>query len=1558
MNPTAMLDGLAASWAALMLRGLIESTVLLAVVGLAWLALRRRLSAAFSYGLFLLVILKLAVPMPLTLPRWAARLWPRPVADRVAGWAASPAEAWSDPFAPVLPPAELALAPAGAEAQDRSDRGTAARSSAPVRVDTPPISPGTAAVVAPGTAMRADADGRGVGWLAVLMLAWAGVVIGLLARLVLVNVRMHRRLRAAISIEAGSLPIDVDRLRRLVGLRWAIPVLETSAVAAPAVWGWFRPRLLLPPGLAAELPASQLSWVVLHELVHVRRGDVWVATFQRLVQSMYFFHPAAWLANWAVDVHREYACDDAALALGGAPRRECGAGLLTVVGRAHGLPVAPALGLFRSEASIRRRLVRLLDTRRRLHARLSLGAAILLAAVALIALPSVRARQDNRGRGETKGDSGPVVKEDGAGRLIAGEVVDGDGKPAARAEVWLAGLDIPNESAAVLGRTQADAVGRFRLDAPRLESMPDVYNPGLWAYRPGSSAAWTTREPGGTTSLGSISKRLILRPPSEARFRILDPEGGPVAGARVSVRHLLTASTYVPDELLGLTAAATDAEGRAALTAFPPAQIEGVLVTTPRFGRQMAMFRQGVDGEATIRLRPAARAEGRVVADDPEAVRGLVVRVHSRRQEPNRAEVYAEAEATTDDRGRFEVPVIAAGDLMVSTRTRGSSLYFAPRFVNASVAPGGLGRVEIRLAKAVRVRGDVREKGSGRPLAGAKLRYYGPEGTDLPLVETDANGRYEALALPGNGSRWVGEPKGYLPPQALGASPVTVGPEDGQVVPPIVLERGATLGGLVVGDDDKPVARATVEGQWTVSVPVSGGGGMTGMARNFKVSATTDDRGAFVLEGIHPTANVSMEAHADGARTERPVTAGPGADVPVTLRISGANTVAIAGRVVDSSGAPIPGASVRLRARPPDRNRSVWGEPVRFGESTTIRTGADGRFRTPRQLRRGYSYLAEAAAEGFMSDITPWLSLGPDTAPVLADLALRRVRDVSGRVLDRSGRPVPGATVRQSGDGPKPTHALSDAEGRFTLPGVLEGRFFVFVEKPGYRRTWRLAGPTGTGVELAIARDDEPGPAPLRYRPPALPRPEELALLHRMFDPYADQVLRLGGPNERRSVLAVIDRVDPDRALELMNASGDARSGVFERVEFALRRAAAAPDEAVALIQAIEDPDARVWAELGCAAALPASERTRKLDLLTQALVDARAVNDPAQRAIDLARTGEGLLDLGEGERATMALREGEALARRLPREGRSGYARTIVAEELAPIDVAGALELLKGMEDDREHESGLGHMAHELAARAPAEAERVLGMMRDQWPHFRDDYAQRVCYRMASVDAGRARAIAARMKDARAKARALGVMALALKADRPTAIALVREAFAVLEQSVEEGTDSWNGLGTASTAAAGLLPIVEQVDPRLVHEALGRTLALRPPLRGHDARDAVAALSDAQVAAAVARYDHVAARAVLDACTVELMTQIHGATGSDASFYIGLLFDAAAFVDPDRAVELLDRLPEPADLSVRQAKNDARLLVARVLADTGEARWGFIESRLLHVWTVDSEER
>ncbi|MGO8677539.1 MAG: M56 family metallopeptidase [Limisphaerales bacterium] len=87
---------------------------------------------------------------------------------------------------------------------------------------------------------------------------------------------------------------------------------------SPAVCGLFAPVILLPRALAEQLAPDQLRAVLLHELFHLRRGDLWLGFVQALFQTLYWWHPLLWPANARIRRAREDAVDDAVmLALGG-----------------------------------------------------------------------------------------------------------------------------------------------------------------------------------------------------------------------------------------------------------------------------------------------------------------------------------------------------------------------------------------------------------------------------------------------------------------------------------------------------------------------------------------------------------------------------------------------------------------------------------------------------------------------------------------------------------------------------------------------------------------------------------------------------------------------------------------------------------------------------------------------------------------------------------------------------------------------------------------------------------------------------------------------------------------------------------------------------------------------------------------------------------------------------------------------------------------------------------------------------------------------------------------
>ena len=188
-------------------------------------------------------------------------------------------------------------------------------------------------------------------------------------------------------------------------------------------------------------------------------------------------------------------------------------------------------------------------------------------------------------------------------------------------------------------------------------------------------------------------------------------------------------------------------------------------------------------------------------------------------------------------------------------------------------------------------------------------------------------------------------------------------------------------------------------------------------------------------------------------------------------------------------------------------------------------------------------------------------------------------------------------------------------------------------------------------------------------------------------------------------------------------------------------------DEALAVLEGLEDPAAKAIGFIEASNRLGARDRARALEVLDRALLNARAAKEPdGIKLLLMGQVAERFLDLGQAERGRAILREGEAVAKQLPKAGLVGYARGAFAEELVQIDLEAALALTKDLADAREFDRHHGNIAHELAGRDPAQAERVLAMVKDQ--SQRDHYAVRVVYRMAPLDLARARRLAESIGD------------------------------------------------------------------------------------------------------------------------------------------------------------------------------------------------------------------
>ncbi len=86
-------------------------------------------------------------------------------------------------------------------------------------------------------------------------------------------------------------------------------IVFSEKAVTPAVYGMFRPVLLLPANYFDSLSESEAQHVLLHELAHLKRGDLWLHGLCLFLQILYWFNPLMLWVRKQMKHVREICCD-------------------------------------------------------------------------------------------------------------------------------------------------------------------------------------------------------------------------------------------------------------------------------------------------------------------------------------------------------------------------------------------------------------------------------------------------------------------------------------------------------------------------------------------------------------------------------------------------------------------------------------------------------------------------------------------------------------------------------------------------------------------------------------------------------------------------------------------------------------------------------------------------------------------------------------------------------------------------------------------------------------------------------------------------------------------------------------------------------------------------------------------------------------------------------------------------------------------------------------------------------------------------------------------------
>ncbi len=249
-----------------------------------------------AHALWVLVLLKCITP-----PVFSSQLSPfswmtaEAVIESPGGAAASPAELALLAKVEAEPDSALPLMrPGGFDLFERNNPSIAARG---------------ATTTAPAAVNKNEA----VSWKWILFSVW---LLGAATCILLQLFRLlsfTRQIHQAPSLPCRETESLVADLARQLGLRRKVRMVLTESQISPAVIGLFRPTVLLPASIT-EQPNRNLRPLIAHELIHIRRGDLWWALLQTVCGSLFWFHPLVRIAVTAITRESERSCDEETIA--------------------------------------------------------------------------------------------------------------------------------------------------------------------------------------------------------------------------------------------------------------------------------------------------------------------------------------------------------------------------------------------------------------------------------------------------------------------------------------------------------------------------------------------------------------------------------------------------------------------------------------------------------------------------------------------------------------------------------------------------------------------------------------------------------------------------------------------------------------------------------------------------------------------------------------------------------------------------------------------------------------------------------------------------------------------------------------------------------------------------------------------------------------------------------------------------------------------------------------------------------------------------------------------
>ncbi len=196
-----------------------------------------------------------------------------------------------------------------------------------------------------------------------------------------------------------------------MGVQTILGVVVSDRIKSPALFGFIRPRLLLPQGMLETFSHEELRYVFIHELAHLKQRDIYLGWLMALLHIVHWFNPLMWFAFGRMRADRELACDRLAIStMGPDEPPKYGRTIVSLLDSFSQACYLPSVaGIVEDTCQIERRIKMIADYKKTPRPRWA-GAMLLVAVLACVVLTNAYVAKADFEFGDST-NVGPVIND-------------------------------------------------------------------------------------------------------------------------------------------------------------------------------------------------------------------------------------------------------------------------------------------------------------------------------------------------------------------------------------------------------------------------------------------------------------------------------------------------------------------------------------------------------------------------------------------------------------------------------------------------------------------------------------------------------------------------------------------------------------------------------------------------------------------------------------------------------------------------------------------------------------------------------------------------------------------------------------------------------------------------------------------------------------------------------------------------------------------------------------------------------------------------------------------